>query len=305
MLYAGSAGGALTGSLTSLLGWRASPCDIRRFPDGEVAVEMGESVRGSDVVFLQSTSSPVNDNLMELLAFADACRRDAARRLIAVIPYFGYARADRRKGRRQPVTASLVAQLIEAVGIDHVVTVDLHSEAVEGFFHIPVDNLSTVPILADALREHVTSGTVIVSPDLGRLDAAAELGRRLGCTAAAVHKKRISGERVEVREVVGDVRGRSCVMIDDMISTGATIAAAADALRHVGAAEASIVAATHGVFAPGAGAVLQQAGVRQILITDTIPTRPDWPAVVSVPVAPLLAEALRRIVTPASEGDPS
>ncbi|MCI0433813.1 MAG: ribose-phosphate diphosphokinase, partial [Gemmatimonadetes bacterium] len=171
LLFGGSAAAELAPCVAERLGWRLGGCTVRRFPDGEVSVRLEESVRGREVFLLQSTSPPVNDNLMELLAFADACRRSAANRITAIAPYFGYARADRRGGRRDPITASLVADLIQVAGIDHLVSVDLHSPAIEGFFRIPVDSLSALPVLAEALKQRVTRETVVVSPDLGRLEA--------------------------------------------------------------------------------------------------------------------------------------
>jgi ribose-phosphate pyrophosphokinase len=303
LLFGGSAAMELAPRVADRLEWRLGACSVRRFPDGEVSVRLEESVRGREVFFLQPTSPPVNDNLMELLAFTDACRRSAASRVTAIAPYFGYARADRRGGRRDPITASLVADLVEAAGVDHLVAVDLHSAALEGFFRIPVDNLSALPVLAEALKQRVTRETVVVSPDLGRLEAAIELGRRLGSPAGAVHKKRLSGTEVQTLAVIGDVRDRSCVILDDMISTGGTIAAATEALAAAGARRDWIVAASHGVFSPGARAVLGAAGVRDVLVTDSIPPQPDWPAVERVSIAPLLAEALRRIVADESLRD--
>ncbi|MGH7555713.1 MAG: ribose-phosphate diphosphokinase [Longimicrobiales bacterium] len=303
LLFGGSAAAELAPCVADRLGWRLGSCSVRRFPDGEVNVRLEESVRGREVFFLQPTSPPVNDNLMELLAFTDACRRSAASRVTAIAPYFGYARADRRGGRRDPIAASLVASMIEAAGVDYLVSVDLHSPAIEGFFRIPVDSLSALPVLADALKPRMTRETVVVSPDLGRLEAASELGRRLGLSVAAVHKKRLSGTEVQTLAVIGDVRDRSCVILDDMISTGGTIAAATEALAGAGAHADWIVAATHGVFAPGAAAMLGAAGVQAVLVTDTIPPAPDWPAVERVSIAPLLAEALRRIVADESLRD--
>jgi ribose-phosphate pyrophosphokinase len=303
LLFAGSAATELAACVADRLGWRLGACSVRRFPDGEVNVRLEESVRGREVFFLQPTSPPVNDNLMELLAFTDACRRSAANRVTSIAPYFGYARADRRGGRRDPITASLVAGLMEGAGVDHLVSVDLHSPAIEGFFRIPVDSLSALPVLADALKPRLTRETVVVSPDLGRLEEAVELGRRLALPVGAVHKKRLSGTEVQTLDVIGDVRDKSCLILDDMISTGGTIAAATEALAAAGARRDWIVAATHAVFAPGAAEVLGAAGVRMVLVTDTIPPRPEWPAVERVSVAPLLADALRRIVADESLRD--
>lgn len=292
LLFAGSSGRALAAGVAESLGWAVAHSSCERFPDGEVAVDIEQSVRNRHVFLLQSTAPPVNDNLLELLAFADACRRAAARRLIAVVPYFGYARADRRRQQRKPITARLVADLMQTAGIGHVVTVDIHSDAIDGFFRIPLGNLDASPLLADALRPRIEADTIIVSPDLGRLHATLALGKRLDVAVAAVHKERLSGDQVQVHQVMGDVRGRSCILFDDMISTGGTIAAAASALRNAGADRVHTVAATHGVFSPAAAATLRDAGVNNVIVTDTVPAHRHWPPVQTVSVVPLLAEAM-------------
>lgn len=303
-LFAGSCGAALAARVAGALGWSVAASTSRRFPDGEVSVDIGESVRGRDVILIQPTAPPVNDNLIELLAFADACRRDAARGISAVVPYFGYARADRRGARRQPITARLVADLMQAAGIDQLVTVDIHSEAIEGFFRIPMVDLDATPLLCEALRERLEPDAVIVSPDLGRLRTALAIGLQLDRPVAALHKERLSGAEVQVHQLIGDVRGRACLLIDDMISTGRTIAAAAEALARAGARRTDTVAATHGVFSPGATAVLGDAGITNVIVTDTVPARDDWPPVRSVSVAPLLAEAIRRATGAPAAGPP-
>lgn len=296
-LFAGSANRPLAESVAGLLGVALGACAVERFPDGEVSVRLEESVRGREVFVLQPTSPPVNDHLVELLAFADACRRAAAERLVAVIPYFGYARADRRKGRRVAVAARMVADLLQAVGVGHVVTLDVHTAQAEGFFSVPVDNLSAVPSLCDALRGRMPADAVVVSPDLGAVGRATEVAARLGLGTAVVHKRRVDGAEVETMGVIGDVRGRSCLVVDDMISTGGTIVACVRALEAAGALPGCAVAATHGVFSGDALRRLGEAGAREVVVTDSIRPpeggAPPWLRVVSV--APLLADAIRRL----------
>ena len=253
-------------------------------------MRLDESVRGREVFLVQPTAPPVNDHLMELLAFADACRRSAAARITAVVPYFGYARADKRHGRREPITASLVARLMQAAGVDHVVTLDLHADQIEGFFHIPVDNLTAVPTLCQALRGRLPEGVVVVSPDTGRVAMATDYAHRLGCPVVVLHKRRTSGTETEVTHVVGDVRGRPCLIIDDMISTGGTIARAVEALLAAGARPEIIVAASHGLFVGEARAKLSHEAIREVFVTDSVAADRSWPRLRVVPIAPLIAD---------------
>ncbi len=279
-------------------------CDVERFPDGELSVRLGEPVRRRDVFIVQPTSPPVNEHLVELLAFADACRRASAERITAIVPYFGYARADRRKGRRQPITASMVAGVLQAVGINHVVTVDLHTQQIEGFFHIPVDSLTAVPTLCEVLSERLPEGTIIVSPDAGRVRMAAHYAQRLNTSLAVLHKRRESGTETRVISLVGDVRGRACLIVDDMISTGVTIMRSVEALLNAGARPDMTIAATHGLLLDGARDKLTSRGVREVLITDTVPLRDKtWPNLRVVSVAPLIAAAIRQLITKGSLSD--
>ncbi|HEX7243094.1 MAG TPA: ribose-phosphate pyrophosphokinase [Longimicrobiaceae bacterium] len=298
ILFAGSANRPLAESVAGMLGVTLGTCSVERFPDGEVSVRLEESVRGREVFVLQPTSPPVNDNLVELLAFADACRRAAAERVTVVIPYFGYARADRRKGRRVAVAARMVADLLQAVGIGHVVTLDVHTAQTEALFSVPVDNLSAVPVLCDAVRDRLPPDTVVVSPDLGGVGRATEMAACLGLTTAVVHKRRVSGAEVEALGVIGDVRGRSCLVVDDMIATGSTVVECIRALRAAGSLPGCTVAATHGVFCGDVLRRLAEAGASEVLVTDSIHlpaggTPPPWLRVASV--APLLASAIRRL----------
>ncbi len=304
VLFAGSANPELAAAVAAELGVRPGARDVERFPDGETSVRLDEPVRGRDVIVVQPTAPPVNDHLVELLAFADACRRSAAARLTAVVPYFGYARSDKRHGRRQPIAASLVARLMQAAGIDHVVTVDLHADQIEGFFHVPVDSLTAVPTLCRALRDRLPPDVVVVSPDAGRVKMAADYARRLDAPVAILHKRRTSGTETSVTHVVGEVAGRPCLIIDDMISTGGTIARAVEALLSAGARPEIVVAATHGLFVGEARRNLGHEAVRAVVVADTV-ADPGlaWPALQRVSVAPLLAEAIRRLRADGSLGD--
>jgi ribose-phosphate pyrophosphokinase len=241
---------------------------------------------------------------MELLCLADACRRSAALSVTAVVPYFGYARSDKRHGRRAPIAASMVASMMEAVGIGHVVTVDLHAAQIEGFFRVPVDDLSAVPTLADALAGRLPSGAVVVSPDEGRFKTATEYGRLLGAPVAVLHKARTGGASTRVINVVGQVQGRPCLLIDDIIATGGTLADAIEALLQAGARPEIYIAATHGLFVGGACAKLNHPAIRALYVTDSVPiTSTNWPALSVVSLAPLLGVAIQRLCTGQSLAD--
>jgi ribose-phosphate pyrophosphokinase len=297
-LLAGSASRTLAASVDRELGHRFAVSTIERFPDGEVFVCLDEPVRGKDVILLAATAPPVNDHLVELLALADACRRADASRIVAVVPYFGYARADRRDGRRTPIMASLVAELVERAGVDHVVTVDVHTPAVEGFFRIPVDNLTAVPVLASALHSRIATNAVIVAPDLGAVRLANRYATKLDLPVAVCHKRRLGGSEVTVNRITGDVAGRPCIIIDDMISTGGTIVESVRALNEAGALPDHTVAATHAVLVPGALDKMAAAGVRRLLVTDSIEPH-DAASSLSpevVTIASLIATAIRRLL---------
>jgi ribose-phosphate pyrophosphokinase len=301
-LLVGSASRSLAGAVERDVGRRFAKATIERFPDGEVSVCIDDPVRGEEVIILAATAPPVNDHLVELLALADACRRADAARIVAVVPYFGYARSDRRDGRRTPIMASLVAELAERAGIDHVVTVDVHTPAVEGFFRIPVDNVTAVPALATAVADHFAhgmDGSVIVAPDIGAVRLANRYARQLELPVAVCHKRRLNGSAVAVSGITGDVVARRCIIIDDMISTGGTIVESVRALNEAGALEGPIVAATHAVLARGALEKIGNVGVRNLFVTDSIEPRDDdttrlVPTVVSI--ASLLATAISRLL---------
>jgi ribose-phosphate pyrophosphokinase len=300
-LVPGTANRPLAESVARELRAPLCKCTVERFPDGEVSVLIEESVRGRDVFLLQPTSPPVNDHLVELLVLADACRRAAAARISAIVPYFGYARSDRRQGRRAPITASLAATVAETAGIDHVVVLDAHSPQLEGFFRVPIDNLSAVPAICDALAERVDGDAVVVSPDLGAVRLAAEYGRRLGLPTAVCHKQRTSAREASVSRIVGEARGRRCIIVDDMITTGGTIAAAIAALTEAGARGDMTVAATHAVLTAGARERLAAAGVRELFVSDSIVQPMDGePKLRVVSVAATIADVVRRVTADAS-----
>jgi ribose-phosphate pyrophosphokinase len=296
-IFTGTANNRLAASVAREVGVGLGVCAVERFPDGEISVRLDEPVRGREVFILQPTSPPVDKHLVELLAFADACRRASAAHVTAIIPYFGYARSDKRHGRREPIMASMVADLIQEVGVNHVVTIDLHAPQIEGFFRIPVDSLTATETLCRHLSGRLPRGTVVVSPDAGRVEMSSAFAHLLGTSVVVLHKRRESGMETEITRLVGDVRDRACLIVDDMISTGGTVATSVEALLGAGARGEIIVAATHGLFVDGARENLRRAGVREVFVTDSV-ARPDdpWPELRVVSIAPLLAAAIRRFM---------
>jgi ribose-phosphate pyrophosphokinase len=304
ILFAGTANPGLAKAIAQELNMPLGASASELFPDGEVAVRLLESVRQKAVFIVQSTSPPVNDHLVELMAFADACRRAAAAHITAIVPYFGYARADKRHGRREPITASMVAEVLQAVGVNQVVTLDLHTPQIEGFFRIPVDSLTAVPTLCEAIRDRLPSGVVVVSPDTGRVQMATQYAQRLDSSVVVLHKQRKSGTETEVTRIVGDVRDRPCLIIDDMISTGGTLARSIEALLNAGARPEITIAATHGLFVEGAGAKLSHPSVRAVFVTDTVAAKEtDWKQLQIVSIAPLIAKAIQRFKSDGSISD--
>ena len=307
-IFGGTANPPLAEAIAAALGVPLGTRVIERFPDSELHVRLEETVRDHDVFVVQPTSPPVNEHLVELLILADACRRASAGRITAIVPYFGYARADKRYGFRESITARMVADLMQSVGIERVVTLDLHTPQMEGFFRVPVDSLSAIPILTEAVRDRLRGDTVhdalIVAPDAGRVKMATRYAHRLGLPVAVLHKQRESATETAVTHLVGEVRGRRCVITDDMISTGGTIAESARALCEAGAAPGILVAAPHGLLLDGAVEAMHEAGVSAVITTDTVlphARRGSFTQVVSV--APVIATAIRRFMTDSSLSD--
>jgi ribose-phosphate pyrophosphokinase len=292
-IFSGSANPGLAEAIARELGEHTGACAVERFPDGEVAVRLLEPVRGKEVFLVQPTSPPVNDHLMQLLALADACRRAAAARITAVVPYFGYGRADKRQGRREPITGRVVADQMEAVGIGHVVTVDLHTPQIEGFFRVTMDTLTAVPTLCHAIGNRMPPGSVVVSPDVGRVPLAMQYAECLGLPVVIQYKRRKSGGETEVTHMMGDVQARACLIVDDVISTGGTIAQSVEALLEAGARPEILVAATHALLLPGARQRLSHHAIREVFVTDTVPVeKGDPPRLHVVSTAPIIAAAL-------------
>jgi ribose-phosphate pyrophosphokinase len=291
---AGPASERLGVEVAELLGVRLLAYECRRFPDGEMQVNLNESVRGRDVYLLQSTSPPVHQRLFELLLLADACRRAGASRLTGVIPYFGYARQERRIDRAS-LGARVAADIVETGHFDRLMLIDAHTPSIEGFFDVPIDHLTAVPILAAAAKRSLPADGVVVAPDLGAVKRAREYGRLLQLPMALVHKRRVSGDIVEAQGVIGDVRNRVPLIVDDMLSTGGTIEAAIGALRSAGALEPVIVAVSHALFAGEARKLLHRLPITRLIAGNTVHIEADAePQLEMVTVAPLIATAVRR-----------
>ncbi len=296
VIVAGSGNPLLADSVAERLGARVCRSILERFPDTELHVEIDESVRGGDVYLLQPTGPPVDDHLMELIFLADACRRAGAARLTGVIPYYGYARQDRRAKGREAVGARLIADMLSHAGFERIVAIDLHTVSLEGFFSIPLEHLSAVSLLANAIEELVTAKTIIVAPDLGAIKLAERYGELLHRAIAVVHKVRLSGAKVEVRGVVGEVAGCAPVIVDDMISTGSTIKAAAEALISAGGLAEITVAASHALLVGPAISSLSALQLKRIVVTDSLPlTQHGQLPVQVVSLAPMLAETITRL----------
>ena len=296
-LVAGNSNKALAEAVSAYLKVPLTKGQVKRFADMEIFVEIQENVRGQDVFVLQSTSFPANDNLMELLILIDALKRSSARRITAVIPYYGYARQDRKPGPRTPISAKLVANLIERAGADRVLTLDLHAGQIQGFFDIPTDNLFAAPVMVRDIQERMsTENLVVVSPDVGGVVRARALAKRIGTPIAICDKRRERPGEAEIMNVIGDVRGKACVLIDDIIDSGGTLCNAAEALRKNGATEVSAYI-THGVLSGGAVSRIQNSSLKSLVITDTIQPAAAVLAAKNIRVlsiAPLLAEAIYR-----------
>ena len=286
--------------IAECLGLPLGKSEVSTFSDGEITVSLFESVRGSDCFIIQSTCAPVNNNIMEMLIMIDAMKRASAARITAVIPYFGYARQDRKAKARDPISAKLVADLITTAGPDRVLTMDLHVPQIQGFFNIPVDHLLGAPVLSNYLKDRIGDNVdeyVAVSPDLGSVTRARTFATRLGCPLAIVDKRRQKANVSEVMNIIGDVRGKKVILIDDMVDTAGTLCNSAQALIDKGGATEVIACATHGVLSGPAIERLQNSCIKELILLDTIPLPPEKaiPKITLLPVAPLFAEAIERI----------
>ena len=298
-LFAGNACGKLAGAIAERLKMHLADAEVGKFSDGECSVHIGETVRGCDVFVIQSTSQPVNDNLMELLVMIDALRRASAGRITAVIPYFGYARQDRKARARDPITAKLVADLITSAGADRVLTMDLHAPQLQGFFDIPVDHLLGIPVLCKAIQKEafMKDDIVVVSPDVGSVGRARQMAQKLNASLAIVDKRRPKANVMEVMNIVGDVRGKVCLMVDDMIDTAGTITQGARALVDVGGATEVYACCTHAVLSGPAIERLDNSVLKEIYVLNTIelPAEKKLAKIKEISVAPIFAEAIESI----------
>jgi ribose-phosphate pyrophosphokinase len=296
-VFAGNSNPPLADAVCKHLGVSRGAADVRRFSDGEILVEIEENVRGGDVFVIQSTCTPVNDNLMELLLMLDAFRRASAKRITAVVPYYGYARQDRKVAPRVPISAKLVADLVTTAGASRVLTVDLHAGQIQGFFNIPVDNLFATPVLLQYVRERLNSDQVsVVSPDAGGVERARAFAKHLNAGLAIIDKRRARPNEVAEMHIVGEVRDRTAVLVDDMVDTAGTLVAAAAALMENGA-RAVLACCTHPVLSGAAIERLENSVLSELIVTDTIPQRPEARACSKIKVlsvAHLIAEAIKR-----------
>jgi ribose-phosphate pyrophosphokinase len=297
-LFAGNANAALAGQIVEYLGTELGKVKVQRFSDGETFVEINQNVRGVDAFVIQSTSSPVNDHVMELLIMCDTLRRASAATITAVIPYYGYARQDRKVAPRTPITSKLVADLIQTAGVTRVVSVDLHAGQIQGFFNIPVDHLYALPIMMeDYLKKNFDSSAVFVSPDAGGVERARAYSKRLNASLAIIDKRRERANVSEVMHLIGDVRGKQCIIIDDMIDTAGTLTGAARALVDHGAARV-VACATHGVLSGPAIQRISESPLDEVVVSDTIPlsaAAKACPKIKQISIARLLGEAIKRI----------
>ncbi len=299
-VFAGNSNLALAKAVCAHLGRELSAASVSRFSDGEIQVEIGENVRGCDTFVIQSTSPDANQNLMELLIMTDALKRSSAVSITAVVPYYGYARQDRKVVSRSPITAKLVADLIEAAGVTRVVSMDMHAGQIQGFFNIPFDHLYAAPVMLEHMRRRFdgqVENVVIVSPDAGGVERARAYSKRLGTTLGVIDKRRTKPNEAEIMNVIGDVAGKACVILDDMVDTAGTLTQAANALMDQGAVRV-FAYATHAVLSGPAVERITRSPLEEVVVTDTIALTPvarGCSKIVQVSVAALLAEAVRRI----------
>lgn len=295
-VFTGNANRELALEICKCLGQKIGQAEITRFRDGEIRARILETVRGAEVFIVQPINAPGAEHLMELLIMIDAMKRASAKEVCAVIPYYGYARQDRKAQPRDPITAKLIANLLVAAGADRMLTIDLHAGQIQGFFDIPVDNLTGMPIIAEYLLEKKLDDILVISPDVGGVVRSRELADRLHCPIAIVDKHRPTPNVAEVMNIIGDVEGKTCVIIDDMIDTGGTIVNAAKAIMAQGAKEV-YAAATHAVFSEPAAKILQESPIKEVIVSDSIhlPAGKQIPKLTRLSIASLLAEAIRRI----------
>ncbi|WP_434352665.1 ribose-phosphate pyrophosphokinase [Psychrobacter sp. HD31] len=298
-IFTGNAHPELAKTVANHLHIPLGKADVNRFSDGEIAVQINEHVRGKDVFLLQPTCAPTNDNLMEVLVMADALRRSSAGRITAVIPYFGYARQDRRpRSARVPITAKVVADMLGTAGIDRVMTVDLHADQIQGFFDVPVDNLYGTPVLLEELKKQGYENLMVVSPDVGGVVRARAMSKMLDdADLAIIDKRRAKANESQVMHIIGDVKGRDCVIVDDMVDTAGTLCKAAAAIKNKGANRV-VAYVTHAVLSGNAIDNISNSVLDEIVVTDTIPLTEEAKAcnkIRQVTIAPMLAESLRRI----------
>jgi ribose-phosphate pyrophosphokinase len=297
-IFAGNSNPDLAQAITRYMGIPLGAAMVGSFSDGEIQVEFRENVRGMDVFVVQSTCQPVNDNVIELLVMIDALKRASASRVTAVMPYYGYARQDRKVASRAPITAKLIADIITTAGADRVLTIDLHAGQIQGFFDIPVDHLYAGPIMADAIKAaHNASECTVVSPDAGGVERARAFAKKLGASLAIIDKRRSKPNESDVMHVIGDVAGRTAILLDDMVDTGGTLVKAAQALEAEGARDV-YACCSHGVLSGEAIQRINQSVIKKLYVTDTIPTQAkieSCPKLQIESVAPLLGEAISRI----------
>ena len=293
-IFAGTASESFALEISKYLDAPLSGANISRFSDGEIGCQISESVRGRDVFIIQSTGAPSNDNLMELLIMTDALKRSSAKSINAVIPYFGYARQDRKAAPRVPITAKLVANLIQTSGIDRVITMDLHAGQIQGFFDIPVDNLYGAILFINHIKSKNLENLVVASPDIGGVARARYFASRLGVDMAIVDKRREKANVSEVMNIIGDVAGKNVVLVDDMIDTAGTIVKGATALKEHGA-KSVIACCTHPVLSGPAYDRIRDGELDELIVSDTLPLRKQCDKITVLPAAPLFAEVIRRV----------
>ena len=297
-IFTGNSHPELAREIADIMGKPLGKANVTKFSDGEISVNIWESVRGMDIYIIQSTCNPVNDNLMELLIMIDAMKRASAGRINAIIPYYGYARQDRKAKARDPITAKLVADLIVAAGADRVLTMDLHANQIQGYFDIPVDHLLGMPIIAKYFKEKDMEDLVVVSPDHGSVTRARNLAEYLNCPIAIIDKRRPEPNKSEIMNIIGNIDGKNCIIIDDMIDTAGTICNAANAIKDLGA-KAVFAAATHPVLSGPAVERLEASAIEELVLLNTLPLPEEkkLAKMTTLSVAPLFAEAMTRVFT--------